>query len=372
MSKFHSVKVKSIQRQTKDAVAITLDIPHDLKESFAYVPGQYITFRVNIAGESLNRSYSLCSAPSLAEDPSVAVKEVKGGKVSSFFNRSLKAGDSLEIMPPMGNFKADPSSDDKQHYILFGGGSGITPLFSILKSVLHQAKDAKVSLFYANYNSESVIFKQELLDLKTKFGTRFSLVHIFDKPNKSGGFLGFGKKNAEELEFEEGMLTGKMCLDLLKKYTDLNFRDSQFYMCGPGGLMDNVGSALSQLQIPQERVHREYFSEKSDTEKQSASVGQADVNFSGKSKVEIIYDGASYNLEMDSKETILDAALDANVDPPFACMVGACTTCRAKLVEGSAKMKDSQALTQKEIEAGFILTCQAHPTSEIVKINYDE
>ncbi|MCB0509255.1 MAG: 2Fe-2S iron-sulfur cluster binding domain-containing protein, partial [Bacteroidetes bacterium] len=131
-------------------------------------------------------------------------------------------------------------------------------------------------------------------------------------------------------------------------------------------------SALSQLQIPQERVHREYFSEKSDTEKQSASVGQADVNFSGKSKVEIIYDGASYNLEMDSKETILDAALDANVDPPFACMVGACTTCRAKLVEGSAKMKDSQALTQKEIEAGFILTCQAHPTSEIVKINYDE
>lgn len=371
MSKFHSVKVKSIQRQTKDAVAITLDIPAELKETFQYLPGQYITFKVNVNGEALNRSYSLCSSPSLNEDAAVAVKEVKGGKVSTFFNRELKVGTELEVMPPMGNFKAEISANDNQHYILFGGGSGITPLFSIIKTALNEANNAKVTLFYANYNSESVIFKEELKQVLRDFGSRFNIVHVFDNPNKSGGFLGFGKKVDEELAFVEGMMTQKMCIDLLKEHTDLNFSNAQFYMCGPGGLMDNVSATLNQLQIPKEKVHREYFTEKSEDEKQEATVGTADANFDGTSNVEIIYDGSSYTVEVKAKETVLDAALDANVDPPFACMVGACTTCRAKVTEGSVKMDDSEALTSKEVEAGYILTCQAHPTSKVLKINYD-
>jgi ring-1,2-phenylacetyl-CoA epoxidase subunit PaaE len=198
------------------------------------------------------------------------------------------------------------------------------------------------------------------------------LVHIFDQPEKSGGFLGFGKKSSEELPFVEGRMTEKMCVDLLKNHTDLSFVNSQFYMCGPGGFMDQVSSALNKLQIPTERVHREYFTEKSESEKQAATVGKAEANFSGNSEVEIVYDGRSFNIEVNTKENILNAALDANVDPPFACMVGACTTCRAKLVEGSVSMKDSEALTQKEIEAGYILTCQAHPTSQKLKVTYDE
>jgi ring-1,2-phenylacetyl-CoA epoxidase subunit PaaE len=372
MSKFHSVKVKSIQRQTKDAVAISLDIPADLKNDFSYVSGQYITFKVNIDGESYNRSYSLCSAPALSEDPTVAVKEVKGGKISTYFNQKLKEGDVIEVMPPLGNFQAEVNKENHQHYILFGGGSGITPLFSILKSVLHNSPIAKVSLFYANYNSASVIFKNELQELKKTFSERFTLIHVFDKPAKSGGFLGFGKKASEELDFVEGMMTSKMCLDLLKEHTDLNFKDSLFYMCGPVGLMDSVGNALATLQIPADKVYREYFTEKSESDKQAASVGIADEDFNGTSQVEITYDGSSYNLEITAKETVLDAALDANVDPPFACMVGACTTCRAKVTEGSVKMKDSEALTSKEIEAGYVLTCQAHVTSAVLKINYDE
>ena len=371
MSKFHSVKVKSIQRQTKDAVAVSLNIPQDLLAEFNYTSGQYITFKVRVEGKYLNRSYSLCSSPALNEDPTVAVKEVKGGKVSTYFNRELKVGDELEIMPPMGNFKAEIAANDNQHYILFGGGSGITPLFSIIKSALNLANNTKVTLFYANYNSESVIFKEELKQVLRDFGSRFNVAHVFDKPSKSGGFLGFGKKVDEELAFVEGMLTEKMCIDLLKEHTDLNFSNAQFYMCGPGGLMDNVGNALAKLQIPQDKIHREYFTEKSEGEKQEATVGTADANFDGNSKVEIIYDGSSYDVEVKAKETILDAALDANVDPPFACMVGACTTCRAKVTEGSVKMDDSEALTSKEVEAGYILTCQAHPTSNILKINYD-
>lgn len=371
MSKFHAVRVKKIIRQTKDAVAITLDIPVDLKNQFTYISGQYITFKVNINGESCNRSYSLCSSPSLNEDPTVAVKEVKGGKVSTYFNQKFNEGDTLEVMPPLGNFKADISKEDQQHYILFGGGSGITPLFSILKTALHGSTNTKVSLFYANYNSEAVIFKKELQQLQKDYKGRFTLVHVFDKPIKSGGFLGFGKKASEELEFVEGMMTAKMCIDLLKEHTDLNFKNAQFYMCGPGGLMDNVSSALAKLQIPAERTHREYFTEKSESEKQATTVGATDASFNGTSQVEIIYDGNSYSLEINAKDTVLDAALDANVDPPFACMVGACTTCRAKVIEGSVKMKDSEALTAKEIEAGYILTCQSHPTSSVLKINYD-
>lgn len=371
MSKFHSVKVKKIQRQTKDAVAVSLDIPQELKSEFAYVPGQYITFKVRVEGKYLNRSYSLCSSPALNEDATVAVKEVKGGKVSTYFNRELKIGEVLEVMPPMGNFKAEVKAEDNQHYILFGGGSGITPLYSIIKTVLNQANNAKVSLFYANYNSESVIFKEELKLVQREFGSRFTLIHVFDQPTKSGGFLGFGKKVSEELPFVEGMMTQKMCIDLLKEHTDLNFANAQFYMCGPSGLMDNVSATLNQLQVPQERVHREYFTEKSADEKQEATVGTADANFDGISNVEIIYDGKSHQVQVKAKETILDAALDANVDPPFACMVGACTTCRAKVTEGSVKMDDSEALTSKEVEAGYILTCQAHPTSNVIKVNYD-
>lgn len=372
MSTFHSVKVKRIQRQTKDAVAITLDIPAKLKQDFEYIPGQYITFKVNIGGSDYNRSYSLCSSPALGEDHTVAVKEVKGGKVSTYFNQSLTEGESLEVMPPMGNFQADIDSNDKQHYILFGGGSGITPLFSIIKTALNKSSDSTVSLFYANYNSDSVIFKRELEELHKAYSDRFTLIHVFDKPVKKGGFLGFGKKASEELLFVEGMMTAKMCLNLLKEHTIQDYSESQFYMCGPAGLMDNVGSALNQLQIPEQRVHREYFTEKSESEKQAATVGEADANFSGTSQVEIIYDGSKFELEVKAKETVLDAALDANVDPPFACMVGACTTCRAKVTEGSVKMDDSEALTAKEIEAGYILTCQSHPTSSTLKINYDE
>lgn len=373
MSVFHSVKVKSVQKETADSVSVTLDIPAELKNEFSYKSGQFITFRVNVNGEQLNRSYSLCSSQALNEDPTVAVKVVKNGKVSTFFNQNLKAGDTVEVMPPMGNFVLEPNASNEKHYILFGGGSGITPLFSIIKTALKEETKSKVTLFYANYNSKSVIFKNQLADFQSKNPGRFKVVHVFDAPEKSGGFLGFGKKSNEELEYTEGRIDEKMALQLLKEHTDLNFKNADFYMCGPTGLMDSVSRAMVTLAIPAERVHREYFTEKSESEKQSAEVGtQSSEAFTGISKVTVIYDGSEYSFEMKEKETILDAALDANVDPPFACMVGACTTCRAKLLEGQVHMNDSDALTKKEIEEGYILTCQSHPKSNQIVVNYDK
>jgi ring-1,2-phenylacetyl-CoA epoxidase subunit PaaE len=373
MSVFHSVKVKSVKKETADCVSVSLEIPGNLQNEFRYKSGQYITFRIDVNGEKLNRSYSLCSSPFLNEDHTVAVKAVKNGKVSNYFNSQLKAGDTVEVMAPLGNFLVEPDAGNYKHYILFGGGSGITPLISIVKTILKQEPQSKLTLFYANYNSKSVIFKTDLLELEKASAGKFKTIHIFDAPEKSGGFLGFGKKSTEELDYTEGRIDEKMALQLLKQHTDLNFKNAEFYMCGPTGLMDSVGLALNKLAIPAEKIHREYFTEKSDDQKQAATVGsQTDGTFTGTSKVKVIYDGNEYSFEMSEKETILDAALDANVDPPFACMVGACTTCRAKLVEGKVHMKDSDALTAKEIEEGYILTCQAHPKSSSVLVNYDK
>ncbi|MCB0540811.1 MAG: 2Fe-2S iron-sulfur cluster binding domain-containing protein [Bacteroidetes bacterium] len=372
MSIFHTLKVKTIQRQTSDAVAVSFEVAEDLKKSFEYTPGQYITFRVNVKGETYNRSYSLCSAPVLNEDLTVAVKQVLGGKVSTFINKELKEGDILEGMEPLGNFKAEIEKNDNTHFILFGGGSGITPLFSILKTALHKAEKTTVTLFYANYNTETVIFRNEIAAFQKQFEGRFKVIHIFDKPKKVGGFLGFGKKTDEQLPFVEGMLTKDKCLELLRTETNSNYVNAQFYMCGPGGFMDSVSAALNVLQIPKEKVHREYFTEKSEKDKEAAVVGNADDNFEGVSKVHITYDGKTTVIDVDTKDKILDRALDEDIDPPFACMVGACTTCRAKVIEGSIKMDDSDALTDKEIAAGYVLTCQSHPKSAVVKVSYDE
>ncbi|MGB1248367.1 MAG: 2Fe-2S iron-sulfur cluster-binding protein [Chitinophagales bacterium] len=370
---FHTIKIKKVNRETKDAVSVVLDIPTDLKNDFQYTAGQYITFKIDVNGEECNRSYSLCSSTYLDEEPTIAIKEVKGGKVSTYFNQKAKDGDVLEAMSPMGNFKAEMDAANENHYILFGGGSGITPLFSILKSVLKAEPKSKITLFFANYNSDAVIFKNELTQIAKDNTDRFKMVHVFDQPVKKGGFLGFGKKSVEELPFVEGRMTEDMCLKLLREHTDLNFQKSVFYMCGPGGLMDNVGKSLATLGISSDKINREYFTEKSEDSKQAVDVGTgSDENFDGTSTVELTYDGTHHTFTMKDDENVLDAALDANVDPPFACMVGACTSCRAKLVEGSVHMDDRDALTDKEVAAGYILTCQAHPKSSKLKITYDE
>lgn len=372
MSVFHQLKVKSIVKETPEAVSVSIEIPDSLKNEFKYKSGQYITFRTKVNGEEYNRSYSLCSAPEIDHELTVAVKIVPGGKVSTYMNKELKEGDTVEAMPPLGNFILEPNTENEKHYILFGGGSGITPLFSIIKTVLAKEPKSKITLFYANYNSNAVIFKNQLTKLENQSKGKFNIIHVFDNPQKSGGFLGFGKKANEELEFVEGRIDEKKALTLLKEHTDLNFKNAEFYICGPEGLMNSVSSALSTLAIPSNKVHREYFTEKSESNKEAATIGSGDVeNFKGLSKVTVIYDGNEHEFEMKDKDTILDAALDSNVDPPFACMVGACTTCRAKLLEGKVHMDDSEALTDGELKEGYILTCQSHPKTAVVKVNYD-
>lgn len=361
MSHFHKLKVASIKRETPDAVSVSFDVPSELKDKFKYIPGQYMTLRVPVGGQLHNRSYSFCSSPYKNELITIAVKEVAGGIVSTFINRTLAPGMELEVMEPMGNFHSPLTSTNAKHYILFGGGSGITPVFSILKSVLAAEPNSKVTLFYGNRDKQSIIFCDQLNALEIENPSRLKVVYILDK--EEAGWLG-----------HTGFIVKDKAIKLLQESTDMNFAHAEFFICGPTPMMKEVESALDSLYIPKEKTHIEYFTAKADEDKVAANVGGASVDstpFTGKTKVKIIYDGNEVEFEVTEKETILTAALDAGYDPPYSCMVAACCTCRAKLVSGKVEMDDRESLTDAEISRGYVLTCQAHPKSNGIVLNYD-
>ncbi len=361
MSKFHKLKVAEVKSETADAVSVSFAVPEELKSSFNYKPGQYTTIKMVINGENVNRSYSFCSSPFLNELPTIAIKRVAGGKGSNYINDNFKPGLEVEVMEPMGNFHSELNSDNAKHYVLFAGGSGVTPVISILKSVLVKEPKSKVTLFYGNRNENSIIFKDRLSDLSNQYADRLKVVHVFDVPlDSTYKYAGFMVKD--------------MALRLLRENTDLNFQQAEFFICGPTPMMKEVENAIQLLGIPKERTHIEYFTAKADEDKQAAGVGAATVSevpFTGKTKVKIIYDGNTREFEVNEKETILEAALDAGYDPPYSCMVAACCTCRAKLLSGKVEMDDRESLTDAEIAKGYVLTCQSHPKSHGIVLNYD-
>ncbi len=360
MSKFHKLSVALVNRETPDSVSVVFNVPDALKANYSYIPGQYLTLKLQVNGEQVNRSYSFCSSPFANEPMTIAVKEVPGGKGSTFVNRHLKAGDEVEVMEPMGNFHSPLSEANNKHYILFGGGSGITPLFSILKSVLVKEPNSNITLFYGNRDEASIIFKDKIAALTAENSSRLKVVHVLDSPSALTPYSGF--------------IVKELALQLLRENTNLNFSNAEFFICGPTPMMKAVETALGELSIPKEHVHIEYFTAKADEDKTAADVGTAsptDVPFTGKAKVKLIFDGNEVEFEMDEKETVLNAALDAGYDPPYSCMVAACCTCRAKLLEGNVSMDDRESLTDGEIAKGYVLTCQSHPKSAKIVLNYD-
>ncbi len=361
MSRFHTLKVSAVKNEIEEAVSVSFKIPDELKSSFDYQPGQYATLRLNVNGETINRSYSFCSSPYTNEPITIAVKRVLGGKGSNFINDNFKQGVDVEVMEPMGNFYPVLKESNQKHYILIGGGSGITPVISILKSVLVKEPLSRVTLFYGNRNTASIIFKNKLDELSSQYADRLKVVHILDAPE--AGWSGY-----------TGFITKDLVPQLLRENTNFNFQNAEFFICGPTPMMKGVEEALTVLQMPKEKVHIEYFTAKADEDKKAADVGTAVANetpFTGKTKVTIIYDGNTREFEVSEKETILEAALDAGYDPPYSCMVAACCTCRAKLVSGKVEMDDRESLTDAEIAKGYVLTCQAHPKSNGIVLNYD-
>lgn len=359
---FHHLRVGEVDRVTPDAIAITFDVPEELRPVFQYKQGQYITVRVVIQGVEHRRNYSLCSSPFAEEPMTIAVKRVLDGAVSQYLNDHAAPGLDLEVYPPMGNFTKELDPKNARTYVFFAGGSGITPILSILKSVLRVEEKSSLVLFYANRDVDSIIFANTIDALQVMNAHRFALHHVLEN-----NVTGFHTSHV-------GRLDPTVVRSLLDTHVP-NAGDAEYFVCGPQGMMESVIDALHVKGIDDHRIHREYFSIKKDDAPLMDSVPkttqqESTVRETRTVKIRMYGEESTFDVEPD--ETILSAAQRAQLDPPFACQIGACCTCRAKLLSGKVEMDEREALSDDEIEEGYILTCQSHPLTNDVIADYDQ
>jgi ring-1,2-phenylacetyl-CoA epoxidase subunit PaaE len=354
--KFHSLQIADIRKETEDTVSIAFEIPEALKNDYTFLAGQYLTLRSTINGEDVRRSYSLCSAPHEGEWR-VAVKQVENGVFSTYANNSLKKGDTLDVMTPTGNFCLHPDAAETRSYALFAAGSGITPILSIAKTALKEEPKSDVTLFYGNKNFNSIIFREELEALKNTYMARLRVIHVLSRESLGN-------------DIQKGRINKEKANDLFRAFLKEIPVDA-VYICGPEEMILGVKDSMVANGINEKKVHFELFTTPGvkKTEEKTHSSNEQEIS----SNVSIILDGDTLDISLSSTgETILDAAQKAGADLPFACKGGVCCTCKAKILEGSAKMDVNYALEKDEVEAGYILTCQAHPTSEKLVVSFDE
>jgi ring-1,2-phenylacetyl-CoA epoxidase subunit PaaE len=353
--KFNSLKIKDIRHETDECVSIAFEIPESIKTEYHYLSGQYLTLRATINGEDTRRSYSLCSSP-YENEWRVAVKQVEQGVFSTYANKELKVGSTLEVMTPMGNFKLASDSSANKSYVLFASGSGITPILSIAKTVLMEEPNSDVTLFYGNKGFSSIIFREELEALKSKYLTRFRIVHVLSRESLGN-------------QIQKGRINAEKCSQLYDAFLKNQSIDA-VYICGPESMILDVEKTMKSKGVSEDKIHFELFTASGTKQKESNVISQEP---SFDSSVSIILDGDAYDFYMSSQgKSILDAGYEAGADLPFACKGGVCCTCKAKIIEGSAKMDINYALDNNEVKNGYILTCQAHPTSERLVVSFDD
>ncbi|MFN8250944.1 MAG: 1,2-phenylacetyl-CoA epoxidase subunit PaaE [Ferruginibacter sp.] len=350
---FHLLKVKAINKETADCVSVVFDVPEHLEKAYSYEQGQNITLKKTIDGEALRRSYSVCNAPH-EKELKVAIKKVEGGKFSAFANDILQPGDELEVLPPTGKFNTALDASHKKNYLAFAAGSGITPVISLIKATLHTEPGSSFTLVFGNRSRASIIFFEELEAIKNKYLDRFSLINILSR-ERTESAINFGK--IDEVKLTE--------LEKLVNYSKVD----EYFICGPEAMIFCVKDFLEQKGTDKKKIHFELFN--SSGKIPSSNTPAADNG--AQSTITVKADGRSFDigLALNSNTTILDAALSQGADLPFACKGGMCCTCKAKLIEGEVSMDVSWGLEQEEIEKGFILTCQSHPKTEKVVVDFD-
>ncbi|MVN77431.1 phenylacetate-CoA oxygenase/reductase subunit PaaK [Hymenobacter sp. HMF4947] len=358
MSRFHKLTIKSITRETPDCVSLAFEVPAELRDTFRYTPGQYLTLRREHEGEELRRSYSLCSSP-LEEEWRVAIKQVPGGRFSTLaVADGLRPGDTLDVMPPQGRFTAQLHPAQAKLYVLFAAGSGITPVFSIAKTVLLTEPNSRVYLVYGNRGRNSIIFKEAIEGLKNKFLERLSVYHVLSR-EQGDADLFFGRIDK-----------GKAA-QFLQKIVPAD-RIDECFICGPEDMILGVKEALAEAGVAPEKIHFELFATAGGRQAARGPVrpvGEDDQ----KSQVTVRLDGRAYRLDMSYYgDTVLDAALAAGVEAPYSCKNGMCSTCRARVTSGTAEMDVNYSLSETEVAKGYILTCQARPTAATVTVDFDE
>jgi ring-1,2-phenylacetyl-CoA epoxidase subunit PaaE len=354
----HSLRVAEIERLTDDAVAISFDVPGDLRDAYRFTQGQHVAIRCELAGDDVRRNYSICSAAT-SETLRVAVKLLREGVFSSYALTELKPGDTLEVLPPHGGFFTPLDPGQRKRYVAIAAGSGITPILSLIATTLEVERGSDFTLLYGNRTSRSIMFLEELADLKNRHTERLALHHVLSREAR-GIELFDGRIDAERLRrFYSTSLLGPGEVD-------------EWFLCGPMAMVDDLIAVLGELGVDLNRVHRELFFTGNGPASPTQPRRGAKSSVGNASQVTIRLDGRESSFELDpSHETILDGALQVRGDAPYACRGGVCATCRAKLLDGEVEMDREYALEQDQKESGYVLTCQARPTTKRVVVDYD-
>lgn len=354
MQHSYPVKIKEVRRETADCVSVSFDIPVELQGEFQFKAGQYLNIIKTVKGEELHRSYSLCVSP-LKNEWRVAIKKVEGGRFSTYANEELKSGDAVELMPPNGKFTRTFEKNQSKNYLLIAAGSGITPILSILTTILELENESSVCLIYGNPTVDQIIFRNQLLDLKNTYTNRLQLNFILSR------------------EFvEEECFQGRINREKLIQFNGKIFHAAninEVFICGPESMIMDCRSGLIDMGINESKIHFELFG----TELQQATKKVEPKSSDKFSKVRLKTDGRTteFDLEFNS-QSILDAALTRKVNLPFACKGGVCCTCKARLIEGEVEMNRNYGLEPEEIEAGYILTCQSYPKTSKISVDFDQ
>lgn len=349
MSTFYKLSIKEIKRETKDAISIVFNIPQDLKEKFKFIPGQYITIKKTLENREVRRAYSICSSLH-SNIIKIAIKRVDNGLFSKYAVDELEVGDILEVSKPEGRFDLMPNSKHEKKYVAFAAGSGITPVLSMIKSVLEVEAESHFVLVYGNKSLVDVMFMEEIETLALAYPNNFTVQYVYSQYQKEDTL--FGRIDTAVLNFI-----------LNSKCKDMKFDD--YFLCGPEPMINLIKSNLLDKAVAEKNIHFELFSTSVDDE-----VG--DVSMEGRTTVKVLLDDEEHTFEMDRGKTILDVALKKGLDAPYSCQGGICSTCLAQITEGKAIMDKNSILTDDEIEDGLILTCQAHPTTATISIDYDD
>ena len=356
---FHPLRVRRIEPDTSEAVIVTFEVPTDLRDVFGFTQGQYLTLRREVEGQDLRRSYSICAGVDDGE-LRVGVRKVNGGVFSNWINEHLKHGDTIHVMAPQGRFFVPIDAAQARHYVGIAGGSGITPILSIMKTVLGREPKSRFTLIYGNRALKSTMFKEEIEDLKNKYLARLVLHHVFSDEHTDAP-INSGVMNRDKIgEFLRALVAAKSI--------------SHAFVCGPYQMNDEAEAALLAAGVPEDRIHIERFGiAPQAAQAVGAVIHQAQPGDAELAKVTIIRDGLRREIEFRKDQpSILDCASAAGLEVPFSCTSGVCGTCRAKLIEGQVRMERNFALDKREVESGFVLTCQAHPTTERVVLSFDE
>ncbi|MWD29448.1 2Fe-2S iron-sulfur cluster binding domain-containing protein [Aquicoccus sp. SCR17] len=355
MARFHELKVTQVEKTIRDAVVVTLE-PSD-PANFDFRPGQYLTFRRDFDGEELRRSYSICAGK---DDGclQVGIKRVDGGAFSTWANEDLKPGDTIQAMSPMGAFTTEFEAGQARHYLGFAGGSGITPVLSLIRTGLAREPESRFTLIYANRGVNTIMFREELEDLKNRFMGRLNVIHILET-------------DAQDIELFTGRVDAEKCGQLFSHWVDVDTADMAF-ICGPEPMMLTIAAALKDHGMQEDQIRFELFASAQQGRLKKPVKSKQAANTDKLTAASVTLDGATRSFEMDKETTVLDAALANSLDAPYACKAGVCSTCRCRVIEGEVEMVANNALEDYEVEKGYILSCQSFPLTDKLVVDYDQ